>query len=113
MTQFKHGLCGCFDNCCICIVTYFCPCYTAGKVAEAVSESCILHGILFFVPLANIICLTIIRGKVRDQNGIVGSAVGDCCAIFWCTACALCQEAQETNAIGNQSMAVEQDIERE
>ncbi len=32
VNQWKHGLCGCFDNCEICIITYFVPCYTAGKV---------------------------------------------------------------------------------
>ena len=27
----QHGIFGCFDNCGICIVTYFLPCYTFGK----------------------------------------------------------------------------------
>jgi Cys-rich protein (TIGR01571 family) len=111
--QFQHGLFGCFDNCCICIVTYFVPCYAAGKVAEKVGESCVLHAVLCVCPLANLICRTIVRGKVRDQRGIPGSVIGDFCINWFCGVCALCQEAQETNAFGNQAMAAEQAIERQ
>ena len=31
---WQHGVFGCFDNCGICIVTYFLPCYTFGKEAS-------------------------------------------------------------------------------
>uniref|UniRef100_A0A1I8FPH0 Zf-ANAPC11 domain-containing protein n=1 Tax=Macrostomum lignano TaxID=282301 RepID=A0A1I8FPH0_9PLAT len=42
MGEFQHGLCGCFDDCGLCIITYFVPCYTFGKNAEAVGDSCML-----------------------------------------------------------------------
>jgi Cys-rich protein (TIGR01571 family) len=31
------------------------------------------------------------RSVVRKREGIKGSAIGDCCASFFCTACGLCQ----------------------
>lgn len=105
MTQFQHGLFGCFDNCTVCIITYFCPCYTQGKISEKVGESCILHAILFLVPIANLICATIIRGKVRENRGIDGSVVSDCLAIWCCAPCALCQEANEVDAL-NMAMSM-------
>ena len=43
--EWSHGLCGCFDNFTVCIITYFLPCYTSGKNAEAVGESCLLYGV--------------------------------------------------------------------
>jgi len=107
MVQFQNGLFGCFSNCCVCIVTYFFPCYTQGKVAEKVGESCILHGLLFFVPIADIICGAMIREKVRQNKGIEGSFVMDCLTIFFCFPCALCQEGNEVDAFGrNMAMSM-------
>ena len=31
--NWSHGLCGCFDNIGICVVTYFVPCVTFGQVS--------------------------------------------------------------------------------
>jgi len=31
MGEFQHGLCGCFDNCGVCIITYLVPCYTLAQ----------------------------------------------------------------------------------
>jgi Cys-rich protein (TIGR01571 family) len=109
--EFQHSLLSCFDNCTICIITYFAPCYTAGKVAEKVGESCLLHCLLTFVPVAGLICRTIVRGKVRDQKNIEGSQISDFCLHLFCGPCALCQEAQETGALNSGSMA--QDMVRE
>lgn len=111
--EWQHGLFGCFDNFTVCIITYFAPCYTAGKNAEAVGESCVLCGLVLLVPIANIIFPATIRGKIREQKGIEGSLLTDILLHFCCTPCALCQEAQETGSMG---MAVEQkpeEIERE
>lgn len=52
------------------IITYFCPCYTFGKNAEAVGDSCFLCGLSFLIPPINLYTLTHVRGKVRDQKGI-------------------------------------------
>jgi len=108
--EWQHGLFGCFDNFGVCIITYFVPCYTFGKVAEAVGENCLLCGLVFFVPLANLICMTSVRQKVREQKGIDGSFIGDLLLTLCCTCCSLVQEAQETSAIGG---GMSQDMERQ
>jgi len=33
------------------------------------------------------IAVCVARGRVREQNGIEGSAFGDCCLSFWCGPC--------------------------
>lgn len=93
--DWQHGLCGCFDNLGICIVTYFVPCYTFGKNAETVGESCLTCGIAFLVPLVNIFAWLKIRGKIREQRSIAGSTINDLFLICCCSLCALTQEAQE------------------
>ena len=62
--QWSHGLFGCFDDC---------PCYTAGKNAEAVGESCVLCGL----PLVDLFSIAQIRSKIREQKGIDGTFVND------------------------------------
>lgn len=96
--SWKHGLCGCFDNMGLCIITYFVPCYTFGKNAEAVGDSCLLCGLVYFVPLANIVALLSVRGKIRESSGIPGGCCEDLLMIFFCHFCALVQEAQEVQA---------------
>lgn len=105
--EWQHGLFGCFDNCFICVVTYFVPCYTYGKVAEAAGDSCLLCGLVFFVPIANIFFGATTRGKIREMKGIEGSLLKDVLMIWCCGCCSLIQEAQEVNCIGSQSMARE------
>lgn len=105
---FQNSLFGCCNNCKVLLCTWCCPCYVAGKVAERVGDNCCLCGAVMFVPIANIICRATIRGKVREQKGIPGSFVKDCLTAWFCAACALCQEAQEVNALDMaQSMARE------
>ena len=112
--EWQHGLCGCFDNFGVCIISYFVPCYTFGKNAETVGENCLLYGLLSLFPLLNCICGATIRGKVRDSKGIEGGFVGDCLAMMFCGLCVIVQIAQEQNSIGG-AMAVErvQTMERE
>ena len=100
--QWQHGLCGCFDNCGLCIISYFVPCYTFGKNAEAVGEGCCLCCCLYTLPIANIIAAFQIRGKIREQKGIEGTACNDCLMIWCCPFCALVQEAQEVQLDGMQ-----------
>ncbi|XP_070556399.1 uncharacterized protein [Ptychodera flava] len=96
---WAHGLCGCFNDCGLCIITYFVPCYTAGKNAEAIGEGCLLHGLLYLVPIVNFVCAAQIRGKIRDQRTIEGSFVGDLLYHCCCPVCSLIQEAQELKSI--------------
>jgi Cys-rich protein (TIGR01571 family) len=92
----------------VCLCSYFCPCYVAGKVAAQVGDSCLLCGLLAFFPIANCVARGMVRGKVRVQKGIDGGSVGDFLTVCCCACCALAQEAQEVDAL---SMA--QSISRE
>jgi len=114
-SSFQHGLCGCFGNCSVCIITFFCPCYTAGKVAETTGRSCLGHSLLFiFCPWISICCECCVRTDIRQSKNIGGSSVGDFCVHLFCLQCALCQEARETGALGSTDMAAgaDQVIER-
>ena len=68
--------------------------------AEAVGESCMLCGLLYFVPMVNIGALLSVRGKIRDQSGIAGGCCEDLLVILFCHFCALVQEAQEIQEPG-------------
>merc|ERR1712168_106905 len=109
MVEFQNGLFGCFNNCTLCIITYFVPCYVHGKTAEAVGEDCLKCGLVLMVPLANIYCLAKTRGKIREQKNIEGSFVKDCLSSWCCFFCTLVQSANEVNALGG---GMAQDIER-
>ena len=96
--EWQHGLCGCFDNCTICILSWFVPCYQFGKNAEVIGKDCLTYGLLFFG--AGVIgvepCFgAMIRGQIRELKGIPGGFLGDCCTWLWCSPCALAQESME------------------
>ena len=62
-TEFQNGTFGCFGDCGTCLLTYFCPCVTAGRNAEAVGESCLLCGALTLCGPVGFFT----RGKVREK----------------------------------------------
>lgn len=104
--EWKNGLFGCFSNCCLCAITYFAPCYVSGKVAEKTGESFWLYCCLALVPIANIICGSKIRGKIREEKQIDGTNMNDCLVHWFCALCAIVQEATEVDALDSGSMAV-------
>lgn len=91
MTEWAHGLFGCLDDCAVCLLTYFVPCYIVGKNAEAVDDSCIMHCLAFYIPLLNWYCIANVRGKIRDRNGIEGTFANDCLLTLFCPLCVLTQ----------------------
>lgn len=95
MGEFQNGLFGCFNNCGLCVITYFVPCLTAGKNAEAVGESCLVYGCLSILGPIGIWSRAKVRGLIRDKNSIEGSFIMDCVMHWICGLCALIQEAQE------------------
>lgn len=95
MADWQHGLCGCFNDCGTCIVTFIAPCYTHGKNAEAVGESCLLCGLSVLVPVLDIFTMASIRTIVREQHGIAGSMANDFLATFFCSCCSIIQVAQQ------------------
>ncbi|XP_045185958.1 uncharacterized protein LOC123543961 [Mercenaria mercenaria] len=107
--EWRHGLFSCFDDFGICIISYFLPCVTYGQNAEKMGEgSCLLCGLVYFVPILNLIEWVNIRGKIREMNGIDGTPLNDCLTIFFCPLCALAQEGMEVKGIpGLMSMSRE------
>ena len=95
VNDWQHGLCGCFDNVSICLLTYFVPCYTFGKTAEAVGEDCCLCACAYLIPVANIFFMANLRQRVRDQNGIQGTYCNDLVTFCFCAPCATAQMSQE------------------
>ncbi|XP_002735762.1 uncharacterized protein LOC100374021 [Saccoglossus kowalevskii] len=104
---WSHGLCGCFGDLGLCCLTYFLPCVTAGRNAEAVGKSCLLHGLSVMVPILHMICAGSVRGNIRDERDIVGGCVGDMLLHCFCSCCALIQEAQELKIPAPQVAVVE------
>jgi len=98
MAEWQNGLFGCFNDCGLCIVSYIVPCYTFGKNAEALGDSCCLCGLasLFGFPL--IICGAMHRQKLREKKGIEGSFCGDLVSFACCPLCAMVQMGQEIKA---------------
>lgn len=95
MGEFQNGLFGCFNNVSLCVITYFVPCLTAGRNAEAVGENCVLYGCLTLLGPVGIWSRAKIRGMVRESKGIEGEFIKDCVLHWFCAFCALIQEAQE------------------
>jgi len=67
MGEWQHGLCSCFDNPKLCIITYFIPCYTAGKNAEAIGKNCLVWGCLSMLAPC---FLAMVRSDMREQKSI-------------------------------------------
>jgi len=81
----------CFDDCGVCLLTYFCPCITVYQVAEDLGESgC---GVCCCVPNQ----LQVLRTKLRVQQKIQGTMMNDCCCTSFCGICTLCQMKREIN----------------
>ncbi|ESO88013.1 hypothetical protein LOTGIDRAFT_234788 [Lottia gigantea] len=106
MAEFQQSLFGCFSNCTLCLVTYFVPCYTAGKNAEAVGESCVLYGFLSLLGCIGIYTRAKIRGKIRETKGIEGSFGHDCVISWFCGLCALIQESAEVGGTCGEAQAM-------
>lgn len=71
MGVWSNGLCGCFNNCSLCLVTYIAPCYTAGKNAQAVGNNmaATLVSYLLIAPVGMFLAAKA-RQKIREQKGI-------------------------------------------
>jgi len=107
MGEWSNGLFGCFNNIGLCAITYFAPCYTAGKVAEKNGESCVVYGLLSVLGCVGLWSMTKIRGQTRAAKGIEGTYTNDLLMIWFCTLCALVQEAQEWEGPSGGAMARE------
>jgi len=96
MGEWQHGLFGCFDNCGLCVITYFVPCLTAGKSAEKAGVGgCVPCGIASMCGCVGIYFMAKTREATRNLKGIEGSFGSDCVMTMFCGFCSMLQVAQE------------------
>ena len=94
-TIWSSGICDCCIQPTICLQGCFCPCVLFGKNNEnAFNESCCTNCLCY--------CLCCgpaqhsgMRRKLRVKYNLPTDPCNDCCVVWFCPTCALCQEANE------------------
>nr|XP_057909111.1 cornifelin homolog [Doryrhamphus excisus] len=87
VSDWSTNVCGCCDDCGICLCGTFVPCILGCKVAQDNGENCCLP----FLPGALIALRTSMRSKYR----IEGSVCCDWMVMACVPQCGLCQMARE------------------
>ncbi|XP_066304862.1 uncharacterized protein [Branchiostoma lanceolatum] len=96
MGDWTYGICGCFNNFGVCIISYFLPCITAGRNAEKVGMgSCLYCGALSILGCVGWYVVAKTREETRGLRGIDGSLCGDLLMTLICPFCVVVQTAQE------------------
>ncbi|XP_061196346.1 placenta-specific gene 8 protein-like [Saccostrea echinata] len=94
MRDWSTGICGCFEDMASCCAVFWCTscyaCYLSNKLGETCCLPLAISGFGSLIPL---------RTKVRTANNIRGSICEDCCMVFWCPACVMCQLSREHDYI--------------
>jgi len=103
---FEHGLFGCFNNCSLCIISFLLPCYTVGKTAGSLGDSCLCKCLLMAVPILNIIIICQQRGDIREKQDIRGGKLRDAVYSIFCPFCVIVQNAQEVRTMDGE-MAID------
>ncbi|OCT59620.1 placenta-specific gene 8 protein [Xenopus laevis] len=92
-TQWKTGVCSCFDDMEICCCAFWCfPCFQC-KTVRDFGECLCLPLLEYHLPGCQV--STAMRAAVRERNGIQGSICNDCCTLCCCYTCTWCQMARE------------------
>lgn len=110
MVDWKIGTLGCFSNMKVCIITYFLPCVTIGKIAENTGTDTMMCGALkSIIPFYSCCYMKELRDKVAKNSGIMEE---NCCNFLmkmWC--CGICLIVQTGHECGAFEMG--QDMTRE
>ncbi|XP_019851170.1 PREDICTED: protein PLANT CADMIUM RESISTANCE 2-like [Amphimedon queenslandica] len=97
MSGWEHGICGCFDDCTICLLSFFCPCIQIYRNANAIPDG--EHGCLFLCGMCTFLhaCYnrTTLRHDIRVHKNISGSHCEDWLCTYFCFSLSLAQESQE------------------
>lgn len=104
--KWNAKLCGCFNDCDTCCISFFLPCWQFGINTQELglgvfcdSTSTVPNTILYcmccpFLGMAYTLA-TVQRAEVRDKYGIRGSLLSDFCASLFCLPCTLSQISRE------------------
>lgn len=104
--KWNTSLCGCFNDCDTCCISFFFPCWQFGINTRELglgvfcdSTGTVPNTILYFlcIPFLGMAhtLATVQRAEVRDKYGIRGSLLGDFCASLFCLPCTLSQVSRE------------------
>ena len=100
-SDWDHSICGCFDDCGACLLSYHFPALVFGM--NAVDSGVCCEGccgafggcVLWHIPIVSFGVWCCIRSKIREKHRIPSNWLADACAIFFCPCCALAQERQQ------------------
>lgn len=88
---WSTGLCDCCNDCAICVLSTFIPCYICAmskQMGESAIMPCCVHP-----------SLLVMRSNFRGKHNIEGNLIDDCCTTTCCYLCAKCQLAREIQLI--------------
>merc|ERR1712053_30935 len=95
--EWRHGIFGCFDDCGMCLLNWFCPEAVYGIACEGEDKSCpkcFFPGLLFFIPI--FVLMVVIQRYVMVSNfGIEENCFQTFLCAVCCTECAMQQQAME------------------
>uniref|UniRef100_A0A6G3MMR8 Protein PLANT CADMIUM RESISTANCE 7 (Trinotate prediction) n=1 Tax=Henneguya salminicola TaxID=69463 RepID=A0A6G3MMR8_HENSL len=98
--NFKQSLFGCFDDLGIACLACYCPCISAGKIAEKTGNSfwgcCLLT---FYIPPVGAV---LVRFMVRKAKNIEDHLLEDLLMGLCCECCSFAQCHLEVNEGGDQ-----------
>jgi Cys-rich protein (TIGR01571 family) len=110
--DWSTGLCSCFADPGICCLTLWCPCVSAGKVAQKLGKDthwlpgalvwALLQsgGIAVSGTVLHLGCLYSCHNRklLRQRFNLRATPCPDGCTHWFCWSCALCQELRELKA---------------
>ncbi|CAG5118314.1 unnamed protein product [Candidula unifasciata] len=97
--NWSSRLCECGKDWSICCCAIFCTSCLESQVVRDMGESCL-------VPCCVPGWLVTLRTRMRTLENIRGSVMDDCCKVYCCYLCALCQLAYETKVVRQRVLAV-------
>merc|ERR1712050_349256 len=70
-----------------------------------VGENCFEHAACVLFPIAQWLCVSQIRGKMRREKGIKGTGMNDCLLSVFCNPCLINQMANEVQSLDQSDIA--------
>ncbi|KAA8532531.1 hypothetical protein F0562_032653 [Nyssa sinensis] len=118
---WSSGLFDCCSDPSSCLLTFFCPCITAGRITEIVSHgvtSCCCAGTIYYLlrVFTYLECFFTCqyRERLRQQYSLAEDPCHDLLVHAFCGSCALCQEYRELKHRGfDMSIGWKKNVERQ
>jgi Cys-rich protein (TIGR01571 family) len=93
--NWSSGLCSCCEDFGICIYAALCPCCLYGKNSKKIGEGTCIGKCLCYLFCFPCCQQTKTRYLIRKKYNLLEEPCNDCCISWFCSLCALCQEARE------------------